>query len=84
MSQTRTYQVRGMTCGHCAGAVTAELEKLGGVTAVAVEVVPQGDSPVTVTSTAALTDDAVRAAWRSRVTSSSEHPRSERRPAPPR
>ena len=62
MSQTRTSQVRGMTCGHCAGAVTAELEKLGGVTAVAVEVVPQGDSPVTVTSTAALTDDAVRAA----------------------
>ena len=62
MSQTQTYQVRGMTCGHCAGAVTAELEKLEAVTAVAVEVVPQGDSSVTVTSTIALTDEAVRAA----------------------
>ncbi len=62
MSQTQTYQVRGLTCGHCAGAVTAELEKLEAVTAVAVEVVPQGDSSVTVTSTIALTDEAVRAA----------------------
>ena len=62
MSQTRTYQVRGMTCGHCAGAVTPPSFSSSAVTAVAVEVVPQGDSPVTVTSTAALTDDAVRAA----------------------
>lgn len=60
MSQTHTYQVRGMTCGHCAGAVTAELEKLGSVTDVHVDVVPQGDSKVTVTSSADLAQDAVR------------------------
>ncbi|MFN8087599.1 MAG: heavy-metal-associated domain-containing protein [Mycobacterium sp.] len=60
MSQTQTYQVRGMTCGHCAGAVTAELEKLEVVTGVSVDVVPQGDSTVTVTSSGDLDRDAVR------------------------
>ena len=34
MSQTQSYQVRGMTCGHCVGAVTGELEALDGVTSV--------------------------------------------------
>ncbi len=62
MSQRQTYRVRGMTCGHCAGAVSAELEKLDSVTGVAVDVVPQGDSTVTVTSSADLASDAVRAA----------------------
>jgi copper chaperone CopZ len=52
MSQTQTYQVRGMTCGHCARAVTAELEALDRVTGVIVDVVPQGDSAVIVTSSA--------------------------------
>ena len=60
MSQTQIYQVRGMTCGHCAGAVTSELEKLAAVTGVAVDVVPQGDSTVTVTSSESLAHDAVR------------------------
>ena len=60
MSQTQTYQVRGMTCGHCAGAVTSELQALDAVTGVTVEVVPQGDSTVTVTSSAALEAGAVR------------------------
>lgn len=40
MSQTQTYQVRGMTCGHCAGAVTNELKALDTVTGVTVDVVP--------------------------------------------
>lgn len=62
MSQTHIYQVRGMTCGHCAGAVTEELETLAGVTGVAVNVVPQGNSTVTVTSTAELARDTVREA----------------------
>jgi hypothetical protein len=59
MSQTQIYQVRGMTCGHCVGAVTAELKALDTVTDVAVDVVPQGDSTVTVTSLASLDQDAV-------------------------
>lgn len=60
MSETRTYHVRGMTCGHCARAVSTELEALNGVTGVTVDVVPEGDSAVSVTSTAELDTDVVR------------------------
>lgn len=59
MSQTQIYAVRGMTCGHCVGAVTGEFEALETVTDVTVDVVPQGDSTVTVTSSAGLDQDAV-------------------------
>ena len=52
MSETHTYHVRGMTCGHCARAVTGELEALDAVTGVTVDVVPEGDSAVSVTSSA--------------------------------
>ena len=37
MSST-DYAVRGMTCDHCAGAVTAEVTKISGVTGVQVDV----------------------------------------------
>ena len=39
MSQTTelTYSVPGMSCGHCRAAITAEVEKVAGVTAVAVD-----------------------------------------------
>ena len=60
MSETHTYRVRGMTCGHCARAVTSELQALGTVTGVTVDVVPEGDSAVSVTSSAELTQDTVR------------------------
>ncbi len=60
MSEAHTYHVRGMTCGHCARAVTSELEALSTVTAVTVDVVPQGDSTVSVASSAELAQDAVR------------------------
>jgi copper chaperone CopZ len=33
-----TYTVSGMICGHCAGFVTEEIERVAGVTAVAVDV----------------------------------------------
>ncbi|MGI9125396.1 MAG: heavy-metal-associated domain-containing protein [Mycobacterium sp.] len=52
MSITRTYHVRGMTCGHCVNAVTEELTALDGVSGVSIDLVAQGDSPVTVTGTA--------------------------------
>jgi copper chaperone CopZ len=64
MSQTNSYQVRGMTCEHCVRAVTVELEALDAVIGVEVQVVPQGDSVVTVTSSADLAPDAVREAVR--------------------
>jgi copper chaperone CopZ len=59
---TTTYAVTGMTCEHCAHAVTGELSGLGGVSQVAVELVPGGESKVTVTSATALTQQAVAAA----------------------
>ena len=57
-----TYAVTGMTCEHCVRAVTEELTRLGGVTGVTVELVPGGQSAVTVTSEAPLPADAVSAA----------------------
>ena len=59
---TRTYQVTGMTCGHCASAVTEELSSLGGVVGVEVELRAGGTSTVAVTSEQPLTDDQVAAA----------------------
>jgi copper chaperone len=57
-----TYQVTGMTCGHCVSSVTEELERVGGVTAVDVQLVKGGSSRVTVSSASALDDSAVAAA----------------------
>jgi copper chaperone len=57
--QTTTYPVTGMTCGHCANSVTAEVSRIPGVTDVAVDV-PGGT--VTVTSAAPVDREAVRAA----------------------
>lgn len=58
-SVTTVYQVSGMTCGHCEGAVSAELSALDGVSA-ARAVAATGE--VTVTSTAPLDEEKVRAA----------------------
>jgi copper chaperone len=59
---TTTYAVTGMTCEHCVHAVTGELTGLDGVTEVKVELVPGGESKVTVTSDAPLPEQAVSAA----------------------
>ncbi len=59
MSVTTTYTVTGMTCGHCAQAVTTELTALDGVDDVRVDV---AGGAVTVTSAAPLPVDDVRAA----------------------
>jgi copper chaperone len=53
---SRTYTVKGMTCDHCAGAVTAEVTKIPGVTDVNVDV-EQGR--LTVTSTTSVSTEAV-------------------------
>jgi len=57
-----TYQVTGMTCEHCARAVTNEIESLDGVAAVTVRLVPGGTSDVTVTAGAPLGAEALAAA----------------------
>ena len=59
---TRTYSVTGMTCGHCVGAVTSELQALDVVDSVTVDLVAGGISSVTVTSAAPLDDARVAAA----------------------
>jgi copper chaperone len=59
---TSTYLVSSMTCAHCVAAVTEEISRLDGVHEVAVDLVPGGDSTVTVTSAGALSEDAVREA----------------------
>lgn len=59
---TQTYSVVGMTCGHCASAVTSELKALAGVTEVEVDLVAGGTSTATVTSEQPLGDAEVSAA----------------------
>ncbi len=53
---SRTYTVKGMTCDHCAAAVTAEVTKIPGVTDVNVDV-EQGR--LTVTSAESVSSEAL-------------------------
>jgi copper chaperone CopZ len=54
---TTTYTIKGMTCGHCASAVSAELGQLAGVHDVRVDL---GSGTATVTSDQPLSAQAVR------------------------
>jgi copper ion binding protein len=54
-----TYLVEGMSCGHCVRAVSEEVGKLDGVTAVDVDL---ASGRVTIDADPALDTDAVRAA----------------------
>ena len=53
---TTRYAVKGMTCGHCVSAVSAEVGRIDGVTGVDVDL---ATGAVTVTSTTTLVDKAV-------------------------
>jgi copper chaperone len=59
---TTTYQVTGLTCGHCVSAVTEELRALPEVSEVAVDLVAGGVSTVTVTSAQPLDEQQVAGA----------------------
>jgi copper chaperone CopZ len=59
MSETRTFTVQGMTCGHCVSSVTEEVQEIPGIERV--DVVLESGA-VTVTSSEPLDDSAVRAA----------------------
>jgi len=59
MSITETHDVVGMTCDHCARAVTAEVSSIAGVTDVAVDVTT---GAVRVTADQPVPTDALRAA----------------------
>ncbi|MFH8679867.1 heavy-metal-associated domain-containing protein [Streptomyces lydicus] len=56
---TTTYQVTGMTCGHCEGAVSSEIGEIAGVSSVQAVA---ATGLVTVTSKAPLDEATVRAA----------------------
>ena len=53
---TITYSVKGMTCSHCVGSVTKEVEKVAGIDQIEVDV---ANGRLTVTSSAAVDDEAV-------------------------
>jgi copper chaperone len=51
-----------MTCGHCVGAVTSELNALAGVTGVHINLVVEGTSTLSVTTDKELTGEQVATA----------------------
>lgn len=59
---TQTFEVTGMTCGHCSSAVTTELQALYGVNDVHVDLVASGTSRVTIRVNEPLSVDQVSAA----------------------
>lgn len=61
-ASTTSYGVDGMTCSHCVTAVTNALTALDGVTAVDVQLEPNGTSQVTVARGTPLTDEQVAGA----------------------
>lgn len=62
MSDTQTFPVTGLTCGHCVGAVTSEISEIPGVTDVSVDLVAGGTSTVHVTADQQVGPDQVSAA----------------------
>lgn len=59
MSTTQNYSVSGMTCGHCALSVTAEVRAIPGVAQVAVDI---ATGQVSVTSDVPVGVDQIREA----------------------
>lgn len=55
----QTYTVQGMTCDHCAGAVTREVRRIDGIREVRVDV---STGTLTVEATEAVPADAIAAA----------------------
>jgi copper chaperone CopZ len=60
-SMIQTYGVRGLTCWRCMVSVIDEVRSLPGVDAVQVDLVPFGESRVSVVPEGAVTRDQVRA-----------------------
>ena len=59
MSQTATFTVSGMTCGHCVASVTEEVQEIAGVETVNVEL---ATGALTITSADPVDEAAVKAA----------------------
>jgi copper chaperone len=59
LTETRSFTVTGMTCGHCVASVTEEVEEVAGVESVEVAL---ETGTLTVTSSQPVDDAAVRTA----------------------
>jgi len=59
---TQIFPVTGLTCGHCVGAITSEVNAVPGVTDVLIDLVAGGTSILSVTADKSLTDAEVVAA----------------------
>ncbi len=59
---TATYAVDGTTCDRCVSSIAVKVTTLAGVTGVQIERIAGGRSWVTVTSSAILSEESVRAA----------------------
>jgi copper chaperone len=55
----QTFQVDGMTCGHCVAAVTSELTAIAGDASIDIVLGEDGPSTLTITAATPLTDDQV-------------------------
>lgn len=62
MSQTATYAIEGMTCGHCVHSVTEEVTALSGVSDVKIDLVAGGKSLMTLTTDSAIEFERIREA----------------------
>lgn len=62
---TSMYAVQGLTCASCLAEVLESIRSLIGVTAVSMDLVPGGRSPLIVTSEATLSVEAMRVAVQS-------------------
>lgn len=62
MSTITQYEVNGMTCSHCVAAVTEEIGLVPGAESVSVELVNDGTSTVSVTSSTPIDRSLIRAA----------------------
>lgn len=62
MSQTATYAIEGMTCGHCVNSVTEEVTALSGVNDVKIDLVSGGKSIMTLTADSAIEFEKIKEA----------------------
>lgn len=60
--QLTQFKVTGMTCGHCVASVSEKLGRLKGIADVAVDLVPDGVSTLTVYGSENINPEAVRTA----------------------
>lgn len=59
---TQTYAVTGLTCGHCAAAITDEVSEITGVSNVNVDLNVGGESTLTFDASEPVSADALREA----------------------